>query len=189
MAKSPGKVIFIDRDGVINVDKIGGYITTWEEFKFIPGTISALKALVKAQIGIVIISNQAGIGDGVYSKRALDEITDKMLNVFEKERIIISGVYYCLHGKQEGCGCRKPQPGLFEQAAKDMRFNPHETYFIGDKATDMEAGNKYGLRTIFVLTGHGATDKDKLGSGCQPEKIVPSIVEAAQYVIEQQKLL
>lgn len=177
------KVIFVDRDGVINEDLIGDYIKKWEDFRFIPGAIKALQQLTKAGYGIVIISNQAGIGDGFYTQAALDDITRKMLLEFKNKSIRIDGIYYCPHGKEAGCECRKPKTGLLVRAAKEIRFNPKETYFVGDKATDMAAGKKFGLKNLFVLTGHGSIDQPKLTAELTPEKIFPSIREAADYIV------
>lgn len=176
------KVIFVDRDGVINEDFIGDYIKKWEDFRFIPGAVEALQQLTKASYRVVIISNQAGIGDGLYTQAALDDITQKMLLEFKNKSIRIGGVYYCPHGKEAGCECRKPKTGLFVRAAKEIQFNPKETYFIGDKATDMEAGKKFGLKNLFVLTGHGSIDQPKLTPDLKPEKIFPSIREAVHYI-------
>jgi len=177
------KVVFIDRDGVINEDPIGDYVKRWEDFRFIPGTVQALKRLVKAGFQIVIVSNQAGIGDGEYTEAALKEITNKMLSELQKSNISIRGIYYCLHGKSANCECRKPKTGLFQQAARDIRFDPSETYFIGDKLSDVQAGKSFGFRNLFVLTGHGKIDQAKLTKVDAPEKILPSIKEAADYVL------
>src|SRR3990167_4707751 len=133
------KVVFIDRDGVINEDPIGDYVKRWEDFRFISGAVSALEKLSQSGFKIVIISNQAGIGDGIYSETALKNITQKMLAKMKKNRIQISGIYYCLHGKEASCNCRKPKTGLFEQAARDISFIPSETYFVGDKVSDVQA--------------------------------------------------
>ena len=179
------KVIFIDRDGVINEDPIGDYVKQWEDFKFIPGTIEALKQLNNSGFEIIIISNQAGIGDGVYSQTALEGITDKMLAELKKRGIPIRGVYYCTHGKEANCECRKPKTGLFQQAARDIKFKSSQTYFIGDKASDVQAGKNFGLRTLFVLTGHGVNDKPRLKNDEQPERILPSLKEAVDYVLRQ----
>lgn len=183
--KSPKtkKVVFIDRDGVLNEDPIGDYVKTWQDFRFIPGAIEALKKLSRLGFELVIISNQAGIGDGVFSETALNEITKKMLAELDKNDIRIAGIYYCLHGKEANCDCRKPKPGLFEQAAHDISFLPSKTYFIGDKISDVEAGNRFGLKTLFVLTGHGTMDQPKLTAQDQPEGVFPSLKEAVDYVI------
>ena len=177
------KVVFIDRDGVINEDPIGDYVKRWEDFRFIPGALDAMKQLVDAGYGIIIISNQAGIGDGVYTKAALDDITVKMTRELEKNKIPIKGIYYCLHGKEANCECRKPKIGLFKQAAHDISFDKNATYFIGDKQTDMQAGESFGLKTIFVLTGHGKNDQRLLKN--KPEQTVPSLKEAVAYMLKQ----
>ena len=183
--KQVSKIVFIDRDGVINEDPIGDYVKRWEDFRFIPGVLESLKRLVQAGFGIVIISNQAGIGDGEYSKEALNDITDKMMRELKKNGIPIKGIYYCLHGKEANCDCRKPKTGLFKQAAQEISFRPTETYFVGDKQTDVQAGKNFGLRTIFVLTGHGTADQRKLKAEERPEKILPSLGEAVDYVLSR----
>lgn len=182
------KIVFIDRDGVINEDLIGDYIKRWEEFEFIPGTIESLKKLSDQGYEIVIISNQAGIGDGAYTEDALNQVTHKMLDALKQNSVDVKGVYYCLHGKDAGCECRKPKPGLFKQAAREIQFDPSKTYFIGDKATDVEAGKRFGLKTIFVLTGHGTIDQSKLVDGLTPDQILPSMKEAADYILSKDVL-
>lgn len=177
------KIIFIDRDGVINEDVIGDYIKRWEDFHFIPGSLEAMKELSIHGFEIVIISNQAGIGDGAYSESALKDITNKMLEQLKQNSVQVHGVYYCLHGKDAGCECRKPKTGLFFQASRKIQFNPSQTYFIGDKVSDVEAGKKFGLKTLFVLTGHGSIDQSKLTGDLIPEKILPSIKEAVDYIL------
>lgn len=179
------KIIFIDRDGVINEDVIGDYIKRWEDFRFIPGAVESLGKLTGAGYKIVIISNQAGIGDGTYPEDALNQITYKMLNELKRNSVDVKGVYYCLHGKDAGCECRKPKPGLFNQVAREIQFDPSKTYFVGDKATDVEAGKRFGLKTIFVLTGHGTIDQSKLVDGLTPDQILPSMKEAADYVLSK----
>lgn len=178
------KAIFIDRDGVINEDPIGDYVKRWEDFRFIPGSVEALKRLQDSGYKIVIISNQAGIGDGVYSESALKDITAKMLSELKKSGVTVRGIYYCLHGKEANCACRKPKTGLFQQAANEIQFNPNETYFVGDKASDVQAGKTFGLKTIFVLTGHGKIDKAQLSPNVRPEQILPSLKEAVDYILK-----
>ncbi len=180
------KVIFIDRDGVINWDPIGDYITKWADFKFLDGVLEALQLLSQAHFAIVIISNQAGIGDGRYRKEDLDEITENMLTTMRTHGIEVAGVYYCLHGKNEGCDCRKPQVGLFKQAARDLPFDPKETYFIGDKISDIEAGKRFHLKTILVLTGHGAAERKKLDEKMYPDHIATDLLSAVRFILGQQ---
>jgi len=172
------KIVFIDRDGVINVDLIGDYIKSWEEFRFEPSAIPSLQSICKKGFNIIIISNQAGVGDGVYSESSLWKIHEKMISELNEKDIKIKATYYCLHGKNEGCSCRKPEIGLFDQAVKGLKFDPKKTFFIGDKATDVEAGKRFGLKTIFVRTGHGKADEKKLPGDLKPDFIVDDL-EAA----------
>jgi D-glycero-D-manno-heptose 1,7-bisphosphate phosphatase len=174
------KVVFLDRDGVINVDPIGDYIKSWEDFHFEKGVIETLKEISKRGYKMIIISNQAGIGDGVYPESALWDIQKNMLSEFEKDGIKIHASYYCLHGKTAGCSCRKPETGLFEQAAEKIKFDKSKTFYLGDKATDMEAAQRFGLRSIFIRTGHGRFDEAKLGRTIQPDYRIDEIKEVLE---------
>ncbi len=174
------RLVFIDRDGVINVDPIGDYIKTWKQFRFERGALSALKKLTERDYKIILISNQAGIGDGVYPEPALWDIHEKMLGVFKKRGIKIRASYFCLHGKQAGCKCRKPETGLFKKAVKGIRFDRKKTFFIGDKLTDIEAGKRFKIRTILVRTGHGKSDELKLTPELQPDYIVNRLPDAVK---------
>ena len=177
------KVVFIDRDGVINVDLIGDYIKTWEEFRFEDGALQALKRLNDGGFKIVIISNQAGVGDGIFTEDALWDIHHRMVDELKKNGVTVSGTYYCLHGKDEGCKCRKPQTGLFEKAVKDFRFDPTQTFFIGDKDSDIAAGKRFGLRTIFVRTGHGKTHERYLTGKLVPDHVADNLLKASDLIL------
>lgn len=180
---SENKIIFIDRDGVINVDLIGDYIKTWNEFRFEPSAIEGLQLLYRRGFQIIVISNQAGIGDGVFRQEALQDIHQKMVQAFRKEGIEIRSAHYCLHGKEAGCSCRKPETGLFEDAVKNLPFVKANTYFIGDKKTDMEAGKRFGLKTAFVRTGHGKTDEKKLDAKSKADLVADNLLEAAKKIV------
>ncbi len=174
------KIVFIDRDGVINVDPIGDYVKSWAEFKFEKGALKALKTLTDRGFEIVVISNQAGIGDGVYTESSLRDIHKRMLKTFTQHGIRIRSAHYCLHGKTAGCKCRKPETGLFEDAVKGIEYDPGSTYFIGDKSSDVAAGKRFGIRTLFVRTGHGKTEEAKLEGDLKPDLIAENIEEAVE---------
>ncbi len=176
------RIVFIDRDGVINVDPVGDYVKTWEQFRFEKGALQALKTISDSGLGIILISNQAGVGDGVFPESALWDVHEKMMKEFAKNEIQILSSHYCLHGKQHGCKCRKPETGLFQQAVNGLRYDSRKTYFIGDKATDVEAGKRFGIRTIFVRTGHGRMDESRLKGKLKPDFIVETILEASALV-------
>ncbi len=185
LSKNPAdnKIIFVDRDGVINVDLIGDYIKTWNEFRFEEGALEALRLLSDQGYHIILISNQAGVGDGVFSESALKDVHSKMIKAMQKEGIKIRAAYYCLHGKDEGCKCRKPELGLFEDAVKGVPFLKEKTYFVGDKKTDIEAGKRFGLKTAFVRTGHGKADELKLSASCRPEISADHFLNAVKKIL------
>ncbi|MBU1863257.1 MAG: HAD family hydrolase [Candidatus Omnitrophica bacterium] len=177
------KTIFIDRDGVINRDLLG-YVERWEDFDFLPGSLDALRVLTEAGFTIIIISNQAGVGDGVFTKEALDGVNNQMIREIENAGGSVAGVYYCIHGKHAGCDCRKPKTGLFEQALKkNPDFQKEKTYFIGDKLSDIEAGKNFGFKTALVMTGYGRRERDLITDGNKPDIIAADLKEAVKSIL------
>lgn len=148
------KVVLLDRDGVINQKAPeGDYIKNWAEFEFLPGAVKALALLTANGYDIHIITNQRGISRGLMSTSDLDEIHRKMKAELEKQAAKIDGIYVCPHGKEDGCGCRKPKPGLLLQAASDYDFNLTKAVFIGDSLSDLQAGDAAGCKTVLVEPG------------------------------------
>lgn len=181
------KIVFIDRDGVINQDPTAAktgkeYITDWPEFHFLPGALEALKALTKNGYKIFIISNQAGVGRGIYTKEKLDEITKNMLGEIESAGGKIYSVQYCVHKKEDNCDCRKPNTGLFKKAAEGLEVDFTKTYFVGDTKRDIEAGKKIGCRTILVLSGKTKNKKETETWEAKPDIIKKDLSEAAESI-------
>ncbi|MFA5336183.1 MAG: HAD-IIIA family hydrolase [Candidatus Omnitrophota bacterium] len=192
MAKMQHKVIFLDRDGVINVDpefiNEYMYVTKWEEFKFIPRVKRAIKRLTDNGYSIYVISNQAGIGKGYFTKKALSDITGKMQAEIEKAGGRIAGAYYCPHRKEQKCACRKPKTGLFKKALKNGKIDFKGTYFIGDNIRDVVAGQAIGCRTILVLSGK-TSRADVRGAKweARPDFIKRDLYEAVELVLRRDK--
>ena len=151
------KVIFLDRDGVIN--RYPGdtkYVTCWQEFCFLPESKAALRRLTDAGYKIFIVSNQAGVAKGIYPQERLNEITDKMLRELSKVGAKICGVYYCTHRDQDNCFCRKPKTGLLEKVLKDHNIPSrllNNSFFVGDSIRDIQTGQSLGCQTILVFSG------------------------------------
>lgn len=153
------KVILLDRDGVIN--KYPGdleYVTSWNEFHFLPKVKSSLKRLSDNGFRIFVISNQAGVSKGIYSQGTLDLITKNMLKELSGYDVNIDGVYYCIHKQEDNCSCRKPKTGLIDMAISKLNGEGEAielsgSYFIGDTIRDMETGKAAGLKTILVYSG------------------------------------
>jgi D-glycero-D-manno-heptose 1,7-bisphosphate phosphatase len=176
------KVVFIDRDGVINTD-LWKYVEHWGEFKFEPSAVGALKELSARGFDIYIISNQAGVGDGVFTADQLWDVHENMVKHLESEGVTIKGAHYCIHGKKEPCGCRKPKTGLLEKAVEDIAFDRARTYFVGDKLSDIEAGKNFKVRTILVRTGYGAESEKKLTSELRPDHVVDDLGAAVPIIL------
>ena len=180
------KVIFIDRDGVINKDPGGwtehSYVARWEDFYFLPGAMEALKLLTDNGYDIVMISNQGGVSKKFFSKAALDGITRNMLRDIEAAGAKIRKVYYCIHQDSDNCDCRKPRAGMFRQAEKELGIKSAGAYFIGDGKTDVEAGSAMGLKTVLVLSGK--TDpSDVDGWEMKPDHIFKDILESVKFIL------
>lgn len=180
------KIVFIDRDGVINID-LWKYVEHWEEFKFEPSALEALKILTDNGFDIVIVSNQAGVGDGIFTETAMWDVHEKMLETMKNHGIFIYSAQYCTHGKEANCDCRKPKTGLLERAVTGLEFDRTKTYFVGDKLSDIEAGKKFGIKTILVRTGYGNKTETKLTKELQPNYIVDNLKAAVPIILEAQK--
>jgi len=179
------KAIFLDRDGVINRDPgFGDYIKSWEEFDFLPGAIEAIKKLNKNNYEIFIISNQAGVGRGIYSQSSLDDVTKNMVREIESQGGYIRSINYCTHKPDEGCPCRKPKTGMIENATKGLDIDFKNTYFIGDTKLDIGAGKNMGCKTILLLTGK-VNPSDIKNLEYQPDFVKNSLKEAVEWVLRE----
>ena len=183
MNKPLRKVVFVDRDGVINVD-LWKYVESWKEFRFEKGALEGLKLLTDKGFDIFIISNQAGVGDGIFTEATMWDVHEKMVKAMAKRDIKIRGTRYCTHAKKEKCDCRKPKTQLLEKAVAGINFDKKKTFFIGDKLSDLEAGKNFGIQTILVRTGYGRETEKKLTKALQPERIVNDLSEAASILVK-----
>ncbi|MDU4961123.1 MAG: D-glycero-beta-D-manno-heptose 1,7-bisphosphate 7-phosphatase [Sporomusaceae bacterium] len=151
--------VFLDRDGTINVER--NYLYKISEFEFEYQAISAISLLNQAGYKVIVITNQAGIGRGYYHESDVEQLHSWMNQELQKYGAHIDGFYYCPHHPdgigvyQKRCACRKPGIALIEQAVNDFNIDIETSFFIGDRETDMVAGEKAGLRSILVLTGYG----------------------------------
>jgi len=144
--------VFLDRDGVLNYNRTD-HIKTPEEYLPIPGAAEAVARLKRHGWVVVVVSNQSGLARGLFSQEALAAIMAKMQAVLAAAGGGADAVYYCPHAPEAGCDCRKPAPGLLLQAAREHALDLGRSYFVGDKASDIECGRAAGLRTVLVETG------------------------------------
>jgi D-glycero-D-manno-heptose 1,7-bisphosphate phosphatase len=175
------RVVFADRDGVINRDR-DEYVRSVEEFEFLPGALEALKRLREAGWLVVVISNQAGVGKGLMSEEALAEIDRLMTSEVSAAGGRIEATYYCPHRQQDGCDCRKPAPGLIRRASRDLGIEPEDAVFVGDSARDILAGQAVGCRTVAVLSG-SLTGAEVAALDPPPDLVADNLAEAADWII------
>lgn len=158
------KFVFLDRDGTINFDY--GHVHKIEDFKFLPTALEALRLLTLNKVHTYIVTNQAGIGKGLYTVEDFNILSNHMQKIFKRNEIKIDGVLFCPHHPQakisqykKTCKCRKPATGLIEKVMNDTNLSPENMAIIGDKNSDIEAGKKLSMRTYLVETGYGQRDK------------------------------
>ncbi|MDD5108748.1 MAG: HAD-IIIA family hydrolase [Candidatus Omnitrophica bacterium] len=176
----PKKILLIDRDGVINKKAPRGeYIGSWEDFSFIQENIEGMKKLSQAGFSFIVISNQAGIARGMVTAEAVEFIHQRMKEALNGEGISILDIYLCPHHWDEKCFCRKPEPGLFFEAARKWSFRLDKAYFIGDDPRDCQAAYRAGCGCVY--TGQNDDLKD-LGFEEKPEFVVKNLNEAVPFL-------
>ncbi len=148
------QAVFIDRDGVICRNR-EDHVKSWEEFVFLPGALNALARLSRLDFLVIVITNQAIINRGMVSVEVVEDIHRRMVREVEAAGGRIDRVLYCPHRPDENCGCRKPQPGLLFQAAREMGIDLSQSWLIGDAWSDMVAARQANCRRWMVLTGRG----------------------------------
>ncbi|MGU9956889.1 MAG: D-glycero-beta-D-manno-heptose 1,7-bisphosphate 7-phosphatase [Arenicellales bacterium WSBS_2016_MAG_OTU3] len=144
--------VFLDRDGVINFDS-DDYIKSTKEWKPIPGSLEAIARLCKADVRVVLITNQSAIGRGIIKTNTLNKIHNHMLTELHRGGGRIDAIFYCPHHPDMNCDCRKPKPGLLLRAAERLKLNLSNVAFVGDKSTDVEAAHAAGAQPYLVKTG------------------------------------
>jgi len=148
------RFIILDRDGTIIEER--EYLSQPEQVTLIPGAGAALRELQQMGFGLVVITNQSGVGRGIFDRAQLERIHQRLEQLLESEGVRLDGLYVCPHVPEDNCDCRKPRLGLLQKAAKDLGFSLESTIVIGDKASDMEMGRMAGVLTFLVRTGYGA---------------------------------
>jgi len=178
-------VIFLDRDGVINRDS-SDYIKNWTEFEFLPGSRLAIKRLTLNGFTLFIITNQSIVNRKMAPREDLEYTHAMMKKAIKAREGEIRDIFYCPHTPDEGCKCRKPEPGLIYTAQKAYQIDLSTAIMVGDSAKDIECARNAGCgQTILVKTGNGIEAERTLRKkGILPDHIALNLYEAASWIID-----
>lgn len=176
--KQDQTIVFMDRDGVININK-PGYIKSWDEFEFIPGVLDLFRIFHEKEFKVAIITNQSMLARGFSTIQKLNYIHHRMLEEIQKRGGNIEKIYYCPHHPNDNCSCRKPKPGMLLKAKKEMDISFKNSYFIGDSFKDIEAGSNVGCKTILLLNNRIDINEAVV----KPNFCIENILDASDIII------
>ena len=184
------RAVFLDRDGTLLEE--AGYLDRLERLVFFPFAIDAIRLLNRGGFAVVIITNQSGVGRGMYEEEFVvraHEVVDQRVRAGGGR---IDGYYYCPHHPaaeveryRRDCICRKPGPGMLQQAAAELNLDLARSYAVGDKWTDVQAGVAAGARGILVRTGYGRSSETSPKRPIVPEFVADDVIAAASWILRQ----
>lgn len=186
------KAVFLDRDGTIVEDT--GHLHEREKVRFFPGVAEAIKLLNEKGFKVIVVTNQAGVARGLYTEETVRELNSYIQECLAGQEAIIERFYYCPHHIEgvveeyrKVCDCRKPNPGMIQQAVCDFDIDLKSSFVIGDNLSDVEAGRRAGCRTILLASSRsGAMDESdlKVTSENRPDHIAGDLYEAVQWLLK-----
>jgi D-glycero-D-manno-heptose 1,7-bisphosphate phosphatase len=143
-----GRPVILDRDGTIVVDR--HYLSDPDGLAFLPGAAEGLRAMYSQGCRLIVITNQSGVGRGMFSLEALVQMNVRLMEMVGQAGARLEKIYYCPHRPEDSCECRKPATQLMREAAAELRFEPRDAVVIGDKASDVEFGHNCGATTMLI---------------------------------------
>jgi len=175
------KAVFLDRDGTIDVG-VPTYerVDSLDKVELLPNVVEALSRLAELDYGVFFVTNQAGLAEGLISQAQFDEINNKVLELIAPSGVKVLKTYLCPHAEADNCECRKPQPKLLLDAAREFDIDLAQSWMIGDRPSDVMTGINGGTRAILVLSGVPTVTSD------QATATVPSLLEAVEYIAQNQ---
>lgn len=182
--------VFLDRDGVINEEV--EYLSSPDQLRLIPGAAEAIHLLNNRCIPAIVVTNQAGVARGFFSEGRVRQIHQSLSDILAKDGAHIDRFYYCPHHPSAGlgnycikCNCRKPEPGMLLQASIDFSLELSCCYMVGDKISDLRAGQAVNCKSILVRTGYGLQSQDVvINLDDKPDYIAENLMSACQWIIK-----
>jgi len=182
-AKALRPAVFLDRDGTICEEM--GYLNHITRLHIFPFAAAAIAKLNKAGLPVIVVTNQSGISRQIFPESLVTQIHSRISQELSAAGARVDGYYYCAHVKQDGCNCRKPLPGLLEQAAREHGLRLDRSFVVGDRYGDVELAHGVGGRGVLVLTGYGRGEYElhQQEWSRQPDFVVEDLSEAADAIL------
>ncbi|MDR3440707.1 D-glycero-beta-D-manno-heptose 1,7-bisphosphate 7-phosphatase [Telmatospirillum sp.] len=177
-ATATRRFVLLDRDGTLNVER--DYLSDPDQLELIAGVGAALRRLRQSGFGLVVVTNQSGIARGYFDIATVRRIHERLRALLAGENVSLDGIYFCPHAPEDACHCRKPRPGMVEQAVDDHGFDPRQAFLIGDSAVDINLGRAVGATPLLVRTGWG--EKAEREGNCVPAAIVDDLAAAVDWI-------
>ena len=175
-SSAPRRFVLLDRDGTINVER--NYLSDPDQLALYPGVGPALRRLSDLGFGIAVVTNQSGIARGYFDLAQLERVHERLRALLAEFGVTIDGIFCCPHAPDAGCDCRKPLPGMIEQAVAALGFDPKQAFMVGDKAIDVELGQGVGAKSILVRTGYGHEQE----ANCAADAVVDDLPAAVAWI-------
>jgi D-glycero-D-manno-heptose 1,7-bisphosphate phosphatase len=182
--------VFVDRDGTL-IEEVG-YLDRVDRLALYPWTTDAIRALNRAGLPIVLVSNQSGIARGFFTEAVVDEVHARLAALLQAGGAHIDAYYYCPHhpdgkvpGYRQECDCRKPKRGLVDRAAVALGVDPARSFVVGDRWLDVGLAKTIGGRGVLVRTGYGADEERRPPEGVSADAIVDNFAGAASWILRQ----
>ena len=180
---------FLDRDGTI-IEEVG-YLDRPERVELYPYTVDAIRALNRAGVRVVLVSNQSGVARGFFDEGMVDRVHARLADLLRRGGAHIDAYYYCPHhpdGKvaryARACECRKPGPGLVDRAVQEFQIDLGRSFAVGDRWLDVELARTVGARGILVRTGYGRSVEAQRPAGLHADAIVDNLIEAVGWILD-----
>lgn len=187
-ARARRGAVFLDRDGTLVVER--GYLSDPSDLELLPGVPAALAALRGAGFALVVISNQSGVGRGLFPLTRVYEAMARLRQLLREQHLELDAIYFCPHRPGDGCDCRKPGPGLLERAADDLVLDLGRSFMLGDKLIDAEAGRRAGGRGVLLRTGYGRDEERRIeavGRSHAPDVVVDDLPAAVRWILVEEE--
>ena len=188
MSRRFERAVFLDRDGTI-IEEVG-YLDRPERVEFFPWTIDAIRVLNRADLAVVLVSNQSGIARGFFTDAVVDNVHQRMEDMLSAGGARIDAYYYCPHHPEGSvaelakvCDCRKPARGLVDRAVAEFGVDPARSFVVGDRWLDVGLARTVGARGVLVRTGYGEREELKPPNGMKADAIVDNLIAASSWIL------